>query len=252
MADQPTDVFSNDPTPLSDPQQQPSPSNIFEDQLKNIKNENGEQKYDSLPKALEGLANAQSYIPQLKTELQTKEAELAELRKQLEGRASVEEVVSRLTAQQESQKAPEQTPAQEAQGLDEKAVAEMFNRFTSQQAKESLSASNAERVRTALTEKFGDKAQEAVQQKAKELGMTPDGIRALASQSPQAALALFGGASLSPQPTTSSLNFPLSSPAPQELKRPEKSLLSGASSKEQAAFMRQIKEEIYRKYEVKT
>lgn len=252
MPDQ-ADVFSNDVKPLSDPQQQQQPSgDVFSDQLKNIKNESGEQKYDSLPKALEGLAHAQTYIPQLKTELQKKEAELNELRQQLESRASVEDVVSRLTAKQEGSKQPEQTPAQVAQGLDEKAVAELFNRLSAQQSQETVAAQNANSVQSALVQKYGDKAQEAVHSKAKELGMTPESIRALASQSPQAALALFGGGQLSPQPTTSSINFPMSSKEPQPLQRPEKSLLAGATSKDQAAFMRQIKEEIYRKYDVKT
>jgi hypothetical protein len=61
MADQPN-VFSSEETP----QNVPASTNVFEDQLKQIKNETGEQKYDSVPKALEALQHSQSFIGQLK------------------------------------------------------------------------------------------------------------------------------------------------------------------------------------------
>jgi hypothetical protein len=49
-----------------------------------------------------------------------------------------------------------------------------------------------------------------------------------------------------PTPTTSSVNTSGFKPQEQDaLKRPEKSLLSGATSKQQAEFMRQIKERVY-------
>lgn len=250
MADQPTDIFTES-APQGDPQQSPAPQDIFSDQLKMIKNESGEQKYDSVPKALDGLANAQAYIPQLKSELQQKEAELNEMRQKLEQTASVEDVVSRLTAKQESSETPASTPQQAAQGLDETAVADLFNKLSQQQAQQSVAENNKAQVQNALTEKFGEKASEVVQAKAKELGMTPDGIRTLASQSPQAVLALFGGGA-SPQPTTNSINFPLQANEPAPLERPTKSVLSGATSKEQAEFMARVKEEVYRKYNIQS
>ncbi|MDB4302072.1 hypothetical protein N9924_00755 [bacterium] len=250
MADQP-DVFNSD-KPQGNPQQNTPPSDDpLANQLMAIKNENGEQKYDSMPKALEGLANAQTYIPQLKTELATKEAELADMRAKLEQSASVEEVVSRLTAQQESSQQAPSTP-QQPTGLDEQAVLNLFQQYTQQQTVQQVAASNAEQVQNALVSKFGDKTQEAVQLKAAELGMTPESIGALAKQSPQAALALFGGGAVSAQPNTSSIQTTLHTPEPEQLKRPEKSILAGATSKEQAEFMRRVKEEVYRKYDVKT
>ncbi|UCW44315.1 hypothetical protein, partial [Pseudomonas phage PPAY] len=45
--------------------------------------------------------------------------------------------------------------------------------------------------------------------------------------------------------TATSLNTQLNAPERQPLQRPEKSLLKGATSKEQAEFMRRIREEVY-------
>ena len=65
-------------------------------------------------------------------------------------------------------------------------------------------------------------------------------------------LALFNvQASQGAKPTTGSVSIPSSyKPPREELKRPEKSLLSGATSKDQAEFMRKIKEDVYAKYGV--
>lgn len=253
MADQPQDnQFFSQNQQQGDPQQnQPSPDGDLTTILASIKNEQGEQKYDNLPKALEGLANAQQYIPQLKTELQAKDQELLELRTKLEQQQSVEEVVSRLTAKQESSNTPPSTPPEPAVGLDEQAVLNLFQQFSQQQSAESIATQNAEQVQTALQAKFGDKAQEAMRTKASELNMSPEALGALAKQSPQAALALFGAGGGSPQPNTSSIQTSLHTPEPEALQRPEKSVLSGATSKEQKEFMEKVKAEVYRKYDVK-
>src|SRR3989304_5674023 len=98
MADQPN-IFADQVAPQVTPEQQtqaPVVDTTYADLLKTIQNEQGQQKYDSLPKALEGLAHAQQYIPQLKTELQTKEQELITLREELAKRPAVDAVVTRL------------------------------------------------------------------------------------------------------------------------------------------------------------
>lgn len=250
MADQPGIFDQQVAEPQQQQQQQPSTEVNFADLLKDIRNESGEQKYDSLPKALEGLKNAQAYIPQLKTELQTKDAEIANLKAKLEQAGALEEVVSRLTASQQQPTGKEQPPA--TNGLDEQAVMNLVKNVLQQSEQQKSAQSNIVKVQDALTAKFGDKTVEALEAKAKELGTTRQQLGELASQNPALVLALFGtSVSTGVKPTTGSVTIPSSyQPPREELKRPEKSLLSGATSKDQAEFMRKIKEDVYAKYGV--
>lgn len=248
MSDQ-NDVFSNpkEQTPGDPQQKENSQVDIFADQLKMIKNESGEQKYDSVPKALEGLAHAQAFIPQLKTELQAKEAELEALKQKLEGTASMEDIVARLTAQkQEPKEEQAATPAQEPTGaLDEKAVLELVQRYQQQSEAQKAADNNVKQVTDSLTAKFGEKTQDAIQSKATELGVTTDYIKELAKTSPKMVLSLFGTTAKVPAPTTNSIKTSLDVPNPEPLERPSKSLLSGATSKEQAEYMERIKRDVY-------
>jgi hypothetical protein len=61
-------------------------------------------------------------------------------------------------------------------------------------------------------------------------------------------LALFNTKQPSTTPTSSSYNFGLQTPTQEVVKRPEKSLLCGSSSKDQMEFMKQIKAEVYAKH----
>lgn len=244
MADQPN-AFE---TPQVTPEQQPAQPSAFDDQLKMIKNEAGEQKYDSLPKALDALAHSQAYIPQLKTELSTKEQEIVKLQEELAKREAVGDVVEKLTAQQAQ---PEVTP--QVSGLDEQKAVELFNQLTAQQQAAQTASSNEAAVSQALHAKYGDKMQDAVTAKAAELGMSIESLKQLSQSSPQAALQLFqvsGGTA--PSATTGSVSIP---PTPQEetLQVPEgKSLLRGASTKDQVEFLQKIRENVYKKYDVQT
>lgn len=249
MADQPNDIFNANaditPAPQNDPATKSSTE--YADLLNGIKNESGVPKYDSVPKALEALAHSQQFIPQLKTELQQKEAEIQKLKEQLGQTQSVEEIVSRLTQQQQAQ--VKDIPAQ-ASGLDEAAVAKLVQDVLKQTKQQESAQYNQAKVQETLTAKYGDKVIDVLESKAKELGMTRQELGSLASQKPDLVLALFGAqASTGAKPTTGSVNIPSSyQPERPQLQRPEKSLLSGATSKDQAAFMRKIKEEIYAKH----
>ena len=249
MADQPS-IFEEQAvqqeTPVAKEQVQTTVE--YADLLKGIVNENGQQKYDSLPKALEGLANAQQYIPQLKSELQTKEQELATLRAELEKRAAVEEVVTRLTAQQKEPQ--DQSTPLKSSGLDEQAVLQLVQQALGQAKQQDQAAINQAQVQQALTAKYGDKSREMVEQRAKELGLTPKEIGQLASQKPAMVMALFNTQpSAGAKPTTGSVNIPSSyQPEPPQLERPTKSLLSGSTSKEQKEYMLKIKQDVYAKH----
>lgn len=245
MADQPN-VFSEEPTQTPQQQSTQAPTN-YADLLVSIKNEQGQQKYDSVEKALEGLQHSQTYIPQLKTQLSEKDARIAELEAKLNQSASLEEVVSRL--QQQNQPQATETPSQ-ANGLDPQAVEQLVRSVLQQDKALSVAQQNQAQVNNAIIQKFGDKAQEVIAQKARELGTTPKQLGELASQSPQMVLALFNTPVGTPAFNTSSLNTTTLEPERKPLSRPEKSLLSGATSKEQREFMQRIKAEVRAKYNI--
>lgn len=243
MSDQTPNAFENNQQQET-PAPQPDTSSAFVDQLKQIKNESGEQKYDSVPKALDALAHSQSFISQLKQETASKDAELQALKEELAKREAVGDVVEKLTAQQAQ---PEPTP--QVSGLDEQKAVELFNQLTAQQQATQVAQSNEAAVSNALFEKFGEKTSAAVSNKAAELGMTVEGLKQLAQSSPQAALQLFQvQASTAPKTTTGSYSIPPTSVQVDEVAPPEKSLLRGASTNEQIEYLRKIRQNIYNKH----
>lgn len=248
MSDQ-TNIFEAQPQ-VTQPAVETTPQTASVDtQLANllsgIKNESGQQKYDSVPKALEGLAHAQQYIPQLKSELVAKDQELATLREELAKRQAVEDVVTRLTAAKEEPHSQGQPPA--TSGLTEEAVLKLVQGVLGQQKAHDQASQNTAQVQQALIQRFGDKSREVVDTKAKELGITAQKLGQLASENPQLVLALFN-ASASPtvKPTTGSQHLPSTyQPVQPKLERPTKSLLSGATSAEQRDFMAKVKADVY-------
>lgn len=262
MSDQPS-VFSNEPPTKaleSDPQaqegnvpqsegspsQQPTASsdNLWADQLASIKNERGEPKYKDLPTALDALRHSQEYIPNLKGENETLKQTVERLTRELEERKNLEETIERLTSPKQ-----ESTPPGE-QALSEEKIAALLEQRLNAYEQEKIQTSNARQVEAALVERYGDKAREVVQQKCEEYGMTPAQMEALARTNPKAVTALFE-VKPSPQgkPTTSSINIPPSrSPQEEQIKAPEKSLLTGATTKDQVEFIRKIRESVYREH----
>ena len=229
-----------------------SQDSVFGDQLASIKNERGEQKYDDLSKALEGLKHSQEYIPQLKSQLEKQDAELAQLRELAAKQEAVEDVVSRLTASQSNADTS-------VQGLDEQGAAALFDQMLNQRNAAASAEANQVAVQKELVSKFGspEAANKAVMARATELGTTAENIGKIASENPKMALELFkdtkASPSGSPSASTVSSEALLSNQAPSEgLKRPDKSLLAGATSREQMDFMKKIQEEVYRKHGIET
>ncbi len=103
-----------------------------------------------------------------------------------------------------------------------------------------------------LIAKFGEKAGEVVNEKAKALNTTPQQLEQMAATNPDMVLALFNtGTNTSVKPSTGSINIqPSNQGEPEPLQPPEKSLLAGATGKDQKDYMLKIKEEIHRKYGV--
>lgn len=243
MTDQ--SAFSQDSQPQETPAQQPSQQSAFADLLGKIKNEKGEQKYNSVDTALDALAHSQSYIPQLKTELETKEAEIRRLQEELNKRAAVEDVVEKLTAKQTQ---PESTP--QVSGLSEQDVLNLVQNFTVEQQQKQSAAQNEKQVSDALFSKFGEKTKEVISTKAAELGMTIEALKKLSQTSPQAALQLFGttAKATSPKTVTGSINIPPVAVKEEGLGKPTKSMLVGASTREQVEYLQKIKQEVFNRH----
>lgn len=236
---------ANGQQPPQEGQQPPAPApsassdNVFADQLASIKNERGEPKYKDLPTALQALQHSQQYIPQLKQENDTLRQEIEQLKAELGQRQSLEETVQRLTAKGEQQPAP-----QELQGLTPEQVEELLEQRLNQREQLQKAQRNAQQVEQAIVAKYGDKAREAVQSKAQEYGMSLSEMQEWAAKNPKAVLALFE-VKPTPQgkPYSSSVHIPPVKPNnDNELAPPDKSLLRGASSKDQMEYMRRVRE----------
>lgn len=244
MTDQ---LFKDEPN--SNPQATPdnntpsvNPDDLFADQLAAIKNEQGAPKYDSVEKAIEALQHSQQYIPELKDKLSSQEAMISELQAKLEATEKVQDIVNQQTTPNDVQNTNEPS-------LSAEQVAELVTQKLEQQKALSTQEQNQISVNNTLTERFGTEAPAEVAKKAKELGMKPSELGELSKKNPAMVLALFGEKqSGSPSPSLGSVRTPQDTPEVKPLSKPDKSLLSGATAKEQAEFMAKVREEVYRKH----
>lgn len=223
---------------------------LFAEKLAEIKNESGEQKYDSIVKALDGLANAQKFIPQLKSELSQRDQEIATLKAQLEKVQSVEDVVSRLLPNSDvPQVKPEVSVDQpNVSGLDEQTVTNLIKDYLTKESATKAQLDNVNKVQSALIAAYGDKAVDVIRNKASEIGTTPKDLESLAKQYPDMVLKLF---EVKPQKlnlnTTPSVHIPPYNAGQTSLERPTKSLLSGATSKEQKEYFSKVRDDVYKR-----
>lgn len=218
-------------------EQSPSAVN-YADLLGTIKNEQGVQKYATIEEALKGLANAQEYIPQVKSQLSAKDAELAALREELSKRKAVEDVIASL---QPKQPEPVVEPtSQPSQGLSPEDIQRLVQDQLNQSKVKETQQSNVSKVRSALVSKYGEKAQEVASARATELGMSMEQLSVLSASSPDAVLALLGASApvSSGAPVRSSVSLP-------DVSRtvslaPDKPIMRGATSKDIAAYMQKL------------
>ncbi|AFE86215.1 scaffold protein [Salinivibrio phage CW02] len=232
--------------PSAEPHNEP-----FADLLGTIVNDEGKPKYKSVPEAFKGLTHAQSHIQSL-------EQEKAALEAELQKRASVEETVQSMTQQQQEQDTPS------SPGLTEEAVQKLLEQQLENREKSQREQSNKQKVAQTLKEKFGDEAEKTFYSKAEEFGMPKEQLEQLAATSPDAVLSWFGAPAKPVNPSSSSVNTTGLQPRAEEvptmmdagrerinLPRGEKSMLLGASSKDQASEMQRHKEAVYAKYGIK-
>lgn len=243
MTDQ-SNLFNQDTSPAVDQQQNPV-TDPLQDLLASIKNEQGVPKYKDVQTALGALQHSQSFIDQLKREKAEQDAKVAQLQAELEKRQAVEDVVNRLS-QSSSNAATTNTEVLTPEQI-AKLVQDQLQQATLLTQKET----NLRKVNETLITRFGDKAGEVLKAKATELGMTVAELGELAKKTPQAVLAYFP-VTAKDNPPSSGLNTSAfqGTANPADIPNPSKSILSGASSKEQAAYMAQIREAIHAKYGV--
>lgn len=192
MADQ--SIFGENQNSGTNPNQQGTPggnpnalpNNDLGTILAGIKNERGEQKYKSVEDALKALQHSQEYIPNLKTELEKRDAELERLRQETAKINSLEQTLLELTQNKNSN--TEQPP----KGLSEEDIANLVSGQLTKLQQEAVQATNLNAVVETVKNKFGEKSEEVFYSKAKELGMSAAEINALAAKNPKAALKLLG------------------------------------------------------------
>lgn len=222
-------------------------NNPFEDKLKIIVNDQGQPKYKDVPAALDALKASQDHIKRLEDEAKAAQALTAEAVANKARADALEEIVNRLS-NNSGKPAEPATPAKEAPT--EEAIVKQLENIIARKEAQSTAQKNIQAVQTSLIAKFGDEAKtkEAVAAKAKELGLTPQKLGALSSETPLAVLALFGIApTAGASPTSPSATPLVPNTQVKALERPAQSLISGigATDANRKAFMAEIRKKVY-------
>lgn len=245
-------VFDQNTQPPNTP---PENNDPFADKLKNITNEQGQPKYKDTNAALDALIASQQHIQRLEAEAAERKRVEDELKSKASQADVLQEVVNRLTKNNSVETPKVETPTNT--GLTEDKIEQLVTQQLEKRRAQETAQKNVVEVTNSLTAKFGDevKTKAAVAQKAAELGTTAEALGILSSSNPKLVLSLFGITAPTSTPaitTPSSSNS--NSPPSNELKRPERSLLSGpgATDKNRREMMQKIKEDIYRKFEITT
>lgn len=244
------DIFNDETPPSPDLEEEVVPNppveTTYADQLGMIKNTDGTPKYDSVQKALDALAQSQTHIATLESESAVTAVELVDLRNKVSSTDTVDEVIARLNAIQD---APAQATPQPT--VDEDAVKVLIKNALEANQNTAQREANVDLVQRTLILKYGDKASDVITAKAEELGITNETLREMSSSNPKVALALFEvSAPRTDAPTSTSVNLERDPQKPETVDRPSKSLLMGATSKEQADFLAKITKQVYEKHNV--
>lgn len=195
--------------------------------LEAITNSEGKPKYKSVPDALLGAAKAQEHIARL-------EQENASLRGVAQKVDTLEQVLARL----ETGKGSDNSLAPKVEDQ-EKLVLSVLERREAANREEG----NRKTVLNALKEKFGDKTNDALTQKANDLGMSVADLGALAARSPKAVLEYFKVESKGTPNVQGTVNTEALRPVQGEVKAPD-NIMWGAKTSEVVDFWKQIKADV--------
>jgi len=185
------------------------------------------KKYASVDKALESIPHAQKHIGTL-------EAELRDLRTRVESAVSSDEVyktVQQLLAAEKQTASPS--------GMDENGITALLDRKLVERDNLARQNENTGIVKKALEKKFGEKAKEAYEARAAELGIGVGFLNDLVKHSPKAALEIFGvkETAHSVVPSSGSVNTDAFAQVKQP-QAPSRSVMGGGSSHEVIAAWR--------------
>jgi hypothetical protein len=220
-----------------------SQADLFVAKLLEIKRDDGTPKYESIEAALDALKASQDHIRNLENEngtLKTKAQERDQLQETLE------RIQREKTMNEENKSGTTTTNS----GLSEEAAGQLIERKLQEKALEAAQIGNVQKVHNTLVNKYGseEEAKKQLAAKAAEIGLTPKALGELAKNAPNAVLAYFNEAGKpSTTPNISSTRLPNGAPI-EPIKAPEKSILAGpgATARNQAEFIRRIKENVYR------
>ena len=215
-----------------------------EDILSSIVNEEGKPKYGSVDDALVALKHSQEHIAKLEKEALERKAVLEASSAQEEKLKTLEETLERLI---DSQKPtlPQDTP--QDKGLSQEEVARLIEEQFTTNRQQATREANQQAVNKALVEKYGDKTQVIVEEKARSLGKSVEDLGALAANDPKLVLELFSTVSAASEGMTPPGGTPPFNKDNGELQSPSKSVLQGATAKEQKEFMLKVKEDTYKR-----
>lgn len=200
-----------EPTPSVEPTATPD---TYGNLLSGITDSEGRQKYSDVEKALSSITPAQEHISNL-------ENELDELRGELASRQTADEVLK------EIQNGPTAVTPAKTDAVDPRQITDIVNNALQEREAHNAIETNQSKVATELELNYGDKAESVYLAKARDLGMTPSQINALAGTSPAAVLSWFKQTpEVTPPKTMPTVNSQsLAAPAPSEYKS-----VMGASS----------------------
>lgn len=204
-----TSIFSNPSSTVAEG------VDFVEQAKKKFSKEDGTLDVDAL---LKGKAEADRFIEQLKHET-------AQIRNDLASRLSVEEALSKLVAtpasgtsnnQRVEERLPETPNKETPAALAKDDVLALVREALATESSKAKQASNIEVAKQELEKTFGSNYITHLQKRADELGVNPDFLNRLASESPKALLALVNDGKTS---TQSNLSTP-----------PETNIMSGTQS----------------------
>lgn len=178
MSDQDESIF-NEVTPQDLGEQSLPKEKSYEDLLATIRKEDGSLKYSNIESAIASIPHAQKHIATL-------EQELRELRVELESRKTTEELLENFKPTVENSEKPS------APSIDLKEIESILERKLTQKEQEKVLRNNIDTVRNAISEVYGEKADEIYRNAAKEANLSLSEMNRLAASSPNAVFKLIG------------------------------------------------------------
>jgi hypothetical protein len=168
---------------------------VFNERLSTIVDDRGEPKYKDVFTALEALNHSQRYIKTLEEENKLHRETKME-------KDTLEQAFSTISAKNNQQE-PTKT-----EGVDAEQLKQMIAESLKEEKTKEIQESNKLTVSNSLIQKYGnaEKAKQAYQNKADELGIDVTTLVELAASSPKAVLAYFGSSDTSYSKTTGSIN----------------------------------------------